>query len=66
MAVSGLEYRGVSRLDGPLLFIEGISDVAYDELVEITRRNSQIRDLINAIQHIAELVNDRHSRARMR
>ena len=37
-----------------------------DELIEVTKRNSQIRDSINAIQHIAELVNDRHSRRKMR
>lgn len=35
MQASGLEYCGVSKLDGPLLFIDGIRDVAYDEIVEI-------------------------------
>ena len=34
--MKGLEYRGVSSIDGPLVFIENISDVAFDELVEIT------------------------------
>jgi len=32
----GLEYNGITGLDGPLLFIRGISDVAYDEIVTIT------------------------------
>ncbi len=31
----GLEYCGLQRLDGPLLFVEGIRGVAYDEMVEI-------------------------------
>ena len=31
----GLEYCGLTRVEGPLLFVEGIRDVAYDELVEI-------------------------------
>jgi V/A-type H+-transporting ATPase subunit B len=35
MRISGLEYRGLKGVDGPLLFIEGIRDVAYDELVAI-------------------------------
>jgi len=32
----GLQYRGVTNIDGPLVFIDGIRGVAYDELVEIT------------------------------
>ena len=43
MKVSGLEYRGVSSIDGPLVFIENISDVAYDELVEITSPDGTTR-----------------------
>ena len=31
----GLEYGGVNRVEGPLLFVDGIKDVAFDELVEI-------------------------------
>ncbi|MFA6815657.1 MAG: V-type ATP synthase subunit B [Lentisphaeria bacterium] len=34
--MAGLEYKGVRNIDGPLLFIDGIKDIAYDELVEIT------------------------------
>jgi len=36
MKMAGLEYKGVRNIDGPLLFIDGIKDIAYDELVEIT------------------------------
>ncbi|RKX97033.1 MAG: V-type ATP synthase subunit B [Spirochaetes bacterium] len=32
--VSGLEYRGVNRIEGPLLFIENTHPVGYRELVE--------------------------------
>ncbi len=31
----GVEIFGITRIDGPLLFVEGIRDVGYDELVEI-------------------------------
>ncbi len=30
-----VEYVGAARIDGPLMFVEGVSDVAYDEVVEI-------------------------------
>lgn len=33
---AGLEYCGLHGIDGPLLFVEGITDVGYNELVEIT------------------------------
>jgi len=32
----GLEYVGASRLDGPLVVVERVRDVGYDETVEIT------------------------------
>jgi V/A-type H+-transporting ATPase subunit B len=35
MRVAGLEYRGVKEINGPLLFVEGVSGVGFDELVEI-------------------------------
>ena len=41
--MKGLEYRGVSSIDGPLVFIENISNVAYDELVEITSPDGATR-----------------------
>jgi len=31
----GLQYQGVRNIDGPLVFIDGIKGVAYDELVEV-------------------------------
>lgn len=43
MKVAGLEYRGVSSIDGPLVFIDNIRDVAYDELVEITTPTGDVR-----------------------
>ena len=41
--MKGLEYRGVSSIDGPLVFIENISDVAFDDLVEITSPDGETR-----------------------
>ena len=35
MNTIGLEYCGLTRVEGPLLFVEGIRDVGYDELVEV-------------------------------
>ncbi len=43
MRVSGLEYRGVSQVDGPLVFVQGISGVGYDELVEIVTPSGEER-----------------------
>ena len=43
MQAVGLEYRGLKRIDGPLVFIEGIRDVAYDEVVEITSPSGDLR-----------------------
>ena len=43
MRVPGLQYRGVSRVDGPLVFVEGISGVGYDELVEIVSPDGEER-----------------------
>ncbi|MDD4097252.1 MAG: V-type ATP synthase subunit B [Lentisphaeria bacterium] len=39
----GLEYRGVKNIDGPLLFVDNIRQVAYDELVAITAPNGEER-----------------------
>jgi V/A-type H+-transporting ATPase subunit B len=52
--VAGLEYCGVSQVDGPLVFIEGISGVGYDDLVEITtpdgeRRLGQVLDVSETV-----------------
>lgn len=36
MNMPGLTYKGVRNIDGPLLFVDGIAGVAYDELVTVT------------------------------
>jgi V/A-type H+-transporting ATPase subunit B len=43
MKMPGLQYRGVRNIDGPLLFIDSISNVAFDELVEITTPAGETR-----------------------
>lgn len=37
------EYRTISQIKGPLLFIERISDIAYDEIVIIRDPDNQVR-----------------------
>ncbi len=39
----GLEYKGLTRVDGPLIFIENIAGVAYDEVVEVTTPDGESR-----------------------
>lgn len=39
----GLEYVGLSRVVGPLIFIEHVHDVAYDEVVEVRDPAGRIR-----------------------
>jgi V/A-type H+-transporting ATPase subunit B len=34
-AHAGLEYRGVQQIQGPLLFVRGVSGVGFDELAEV-------------------------------
>lgn len=43
MPASGLQYTGVQRVDGPLVFVEGVSDVAYNDLVELTGPGGDLR-----------------------
>ncbi|MEM2138126.1 MAG: V-type ATP synthase subunit B [Candidatus Anstonellaceae archaeon] len=43
------EYKTVSQIAGPLVFVEGVSDIAYGEIVEITlpsgeRKRGQVLD----------------------
>ncbi len=45
--MSKVEYTTVNRVAGPLLFVQGVNDAAYNELVEITlpdgeKRNGQV------------------------
>ncbi len=37
------EYRTLTQIKGPLLFIERIADIAYDEVVEITSPDNEVR-----------------------
>jgi len=37
------EVLGVSRIEGPLVFVEGIGNVGYDEVVEIIDSRGQLR-----------------------
>ena len=37
------EYRTVSQVRGPLIFVERIADVAYNEMVEIIDPNGEVR-----------------------
>ncbi|HEU5072070.1 MAG TPA: V-type ATP synthase subunit B [Verrucomicrobiae bacterium] len=39
----GLEYRGAARIEGPLVVIERVRDVGYDEMVEIRDSAGQSR-----------------------
>ncbi len=43
MRVAGLEYCGASRIDGPLVFVDNVSGVGYDELVEIAMPSGEPR-----------------------
>ena len=36
MKDQGLQYIGLARIDGPLIVVEKVHDVAYDEVVEVT------------------------------
>ena len=35
MVSTGLEYTGVSRISGPIIIVENVKDVGYDELAEV-------------------------------
>lgn len=37
------EYRSITEVVGPLMVVEGVAGVAYDELVEIEQANGEIR-----------------------
>lgn len=43
MPATGLEYCGVNRIDGPLVFIDGVQNVGFNELVEITTPQGEKR-----------------------
>ena len=35
MAGVGLEYKGVASISGPIIVVENVSNVGYDELVAV-------------------------------
>ena len=37
------EYRTIKEVVGPLMLVEGVSGVKYDELVEIEQQNGEVR-----------------------
>ncbi len=39
----GVEVKGITKVEGPLVVIEGIKQVAYDEIVEITGQDGVTR-----------------------
>jgi V/A-type H+/Na+-transporting ATPase subunit B len=41
--LGGQEVLGVSRIDGPILIVEGASNVSYDEVVEIRDSQGRLR-----------------------
>ena len=43
MMRSGQEVIGVSRIDGPILIVEGAANVSYDEVVEIRDPQGRVR-----------------------
>lgn len=47
-----IEYIGLKEIDGPLVIIEGIKDVAFDEIVEIKLRDGERR--LGRVIEIAE------------
>ncbi|MDD1776304.1 MAG: hypothetical protein LUP94_03010, partial [Candidatus Methanomethylicus sp.] len=38
-----MEYRGVAKISGPLIFVEGITNVGYYELVEVKTSDNEVR-----------------------
>jgi V/A-type H+-transporting ATPase subunit B len=39
----GLEYKGVSSISGPIIMVENVKDVGYDELVSVKTQTGEIR-----------------------
>ncbi|MGE5250760.1 MAG: V-type ATP synthase subunit B [Bacteroidota bacterium] len=52
MMKSGQEVQGVSRIEGPILIVEGAANVSYDEVVEI--RDSQGRMRLGRVLEVGE------------
>jgi V/A-type H+-transporting ATPase subunit B len=43
MARTGIEYTGVSRISGPIIIVENVRNVGYDELVEVITPGGEVR-----------------------
>jgi V/A-type H+-transporting ATPase subunit B len=43
MADVGLEYKGVAKIYGPILLVENVQDVGYDELVAVKTQTGETR-----------------------
>ena len=41
MAGSGLEYKGVASISGPIIVVENVQDVGYDELVAVKMQTGE-------------------------
>jgi len=39
----GLEHRGLAKVDGPLIFVDRVSDVGYEEMAEIRDDTGSVR-----------------------
>ncbi|HNX16352.1 MAG TPA: V-type ATP synthase subunit B [Bacilli bacterium] len=39
-----IQYIGLSAINGPLVFLEGVSGVGYEEVVELRLKNGQVRN----------------------
>ncbi len=40
---TGLEYMGVASISGPILIVENVQDVGYDELVSVKAQTGEVR-----------------------
>ena len=43
MASTGLEYKGVTSISGPIIVVENVRDVGYDELVSVRTQTGETR-----------------------
>ena len=52
-----IEYTGIKRINGPLIVLEGIENVAYDELVEIHMHDGSMRlgNVVDVSQGVAAI-----------
>ena len=47
--MQGKEYIGLSHVSGPIIIVEGVSGVGFDEMVEIIDNISQNPKLLNEL-----------------